>query len=389
MRIWIAVCVTCFGALRVRAEESFAVLRSGAKVQLSGLSPAGACLAAEQGRPVKCLSLSQLKSVEGPLSQDFRPLADLSQRLWRAQSRLKRQDAQGAEPLLEALWKETQGWTGPTRAEIAAGWLACRNAHDPSASAVAPWVEWLDHSDSLDAENAAKVRDSIPNLASGDIWITNLPPIWLDSPSVRQLAETGLGASSKRTGHPSGADLLQIYVAAARRDSGMSSDLDPAKLLHDPGWANIAGELVLSESTDATVRSEARSRLIGRISSTTPAWMLAWCRLGLGRSLLMEDDAEQRRLGTLSLLWVASRPDADPWLASLALGDAARGLAALGDWQGCRAVLADLEQRYAESPVLESIGFATVRRQAAQHAPVPPISVSGPTPAPAAAENDK
>lgn len=379
-------------ALAAANAESIATLRSGSRIAISDVSAAGVSLPADSGRPARVIPLSLVRSVEGELAPKFEANKSIASDLWRAGARLERRDHAGADPILENLWKATAGASGPTRAEIAAGLLACRIARGAFASALEPWAEWIDESVTLDTENAARVRSMVESLEPGDIWIASMPPVWVDSPGVREIATASLPfPDSKDVGHPTGTDVREIYSVAARRDSGMDWNLDPASAKKNPGWANIAGEMVLAESPDTAVRSESRQKLSTRLAADGPAWKQTWIRLGLGRSLLLESTLEERRNGVMNLLWVASRSEVTPAVAAIALADAARGLIALGDIPGAISILADLERRFPDDPILESAQVAGTRRaignQRAQTSSASPTTQPAPTPA--AEENQK
>lgn len=78
-----------------------------------------------------------------------------------------------------------------------------------------------------------------------------------------------------------------------------------------------------------------------------PAWQEAWCRLGLGRSLLREPEAALRRRGLVHLLHVPARfGDALPTLAALALDEAAVELERMGDAAGAASLRNELAGRF-------------------------------------------
>jgi hypothetical protein len=85
-----------------------------------------------------------------------------------------------------------------------------------------------------------------------------------------------------------------------------------------------------------------------------PAWQEAWCRVGIGRSLLLESDDDSKRDGLLHLLAIASREDgSDVYLTGIALAEAAASLRARGDSAGSNLVLADLVRQYPDHPAME------------------------------------
>jgi len=370
----IAIFAPAFG------QDSSALLRNGSRVSITDVSPAGITLAAERGRPAKMESLAQVKAVAGPLATKFDENRALASDLWRAAARLSRDDEGGAEPLYEKLWLQTAGVSGPTRADIAAGLAACRVHRGALATAIEPWVEWIRQTAALPSDQLGAQRAQLGISEPTGNWIDTLPPIWTDSTAVRALGSQSVAGSSAATTHPSGDDLALIYTVAARRDTGQPWQIDQTHALKDPVWANLAGEMVLAESDLPDVRAEARQRLIARIGSDVPLWKQVWVRLALGRSLILETGADDRRAGVLNLLWIASRPSSPPALLALALGSAAKGLVLVADLDGARSLLDDLERRFSGDPILDSPGLASVRRAVAQ-APSP-ITASTPASSP-------
>lgn len=368
-----------------RAEDSYALLRSGARIAITDVSTSGITPAPEKGRPSKPESLAQVKSVSGPLAPKFEENRSLAHDLWRAASRLAREDEGGAEPLYEKLWTLTSGVSGPTRAEIASGLATCRVRRGALATAIEPWVEWVRQSSSLSPDQLALQRTQMGISDPAGWWLDSLPPIWSETTAVRALAARPVPAPPPAETHPSGDDLTLIYTIAARRDTGQPWQIDPALAIKDPAWSNLAGEMVLSESDLPQVRAEARQRLTARLAPDAPLWKQSWIRLALGRSLILEPGADDRRAGVLNLLWIASRPSAPSALTAMALVSASNALVLLADLDGARSLLNDLERRFPADPLLDSPGVATVRRalsqaSAAASQSAPPAAPSSPPP---------
>lgn len=367
-------------AAPARAADSFALLRSGARVPISDVSPAGITIASESGRSSRTESLSAVKDVTGPLAPKFEDSREIAIDLWRAMARLDRDDQGGAEPLFQQLWLRTSDVTGPTRAEIASGLAACRVHRGALATALDPWVEWIRESPALSPDRLSSQRLELGISDSAGPWIETLPPVWSDSTAVRALASQTFAETKSGPAHPSGDDVALIYAVAARRDTGQPWQIDPVLALKDPAWANLAGEMVLAEAEVPEVRAEARQRLLARLSADAPMWKKTWIRLGIGRSLLRETGTDDRRAGVLNLLWIASRPDAPVPLVALALVSATRGLMLVSDEDGARATLDDLERRLAGDVILDSPAIAGIRRSLAQSAPpASPASTTAPS----------
>lgn len=347
------------GAARDAAvEESFAVLRSGGRASITEVNAAGA-LVASKSAVSRRVSLSGVRAVEGPLASEFRRHADLATSLWRAGARLDRGDAPGAEPIYEAVWASTAGVHGPTRAEAAAGLLACRVRRGAFASSIEAWAAWLAESATLEASDAERCRARLATaegLDSSAQWLVGSPPVFAESPVVRAFA------SGEIVAHEAGAlpDVLAIYRYAAKRDTGASRG-DCAAFENAKGWNNIAGDMVLAESADPAVRDRARRRLRDRTGADAPAWQVHWARLGLGRSLRLESDSQNKTEAVLELLWIASRESVAPNVLAHALATAAETLVDLDDRAGAARVLADLESRMADHPLTGSARLSRLR----------------------------
>ncbi len=343
------------------AEESVAVLRSGVTVPITEVSKAGV-LATGKGTGARRVSLSAVRRVDGPLAAEFRTHEVLAQTMWRAGARLDRGDAPGAEPLYELAWTMTTGEKGPTRAEAAAGLLSCRVQRGAYALAVEAWAVWLAEAGSLESGDAERCQARLAvgdGLDSSSQWLTGLPPVFVDGPFVRAFA-TVESEGADTGGVP---DVMSIYRFAAKRDSG-SKRGDASAFENAKGWNNVAGEMVLAESGDPAVRERARKRLRDRAASDAPAWQAHWARLGLGRSLRLETDASSKTDAVIELLWIASRESVASNVLAHALLAAAETLVELDEGAAAARVVADLEARLPDHPIITSARLSQLRATA-------------------------
>lgn len=345
-------------AARARAEDSVAVLRSGATLAITEVSKAGV-LATSKATGVRRVSLSAVRRVDGPLAAEFRAQEPLAQTLWRAGARLDRGDAPGAEALYESAWGMTNGVKGPTRAEAAVGVLACRVQRGAFASAVEAWAVWLSEAPSLESSDAERCRARLAvgdGLDSSAQWLTGLPPVFVDGPFVRAFA----AGESEVSDIGSAPDVLAIYRYAAKRDSGAKRG-DAAAFEGAKGWNNIAGDMVLAESSDPAVRERARKRLRERAGGDTAAWQAQWARLGLGRSMRLENDVGSKTDAVVELLWIASRESVASNVLAQALVAAAETLVDLDDRAAAARLVSDLEARLPDHPIVTSARLSRLR----------------------------
>ena len=162
--------------------------------QAMGVGPQGVRVRSPQG-DVVVVGWDRVLAVPASLREAAEPFRNLATDTWRARTRLERGDLVLAEPLLQATFERAQAeqrlLRGPTGMVVAEGLLRCRLARGAVAAAIEPWLLWMD---------AAIVRQPRTTFANST-WATDvglasaidpaselcpyLPPIWLDSPSLR------------------------------------------------------------------------------------------------------------------------------------------------------------------------------------------------------------
>ncbi|MDX2117607.1 MAG: hypothetical protein SFY96_05415 [Planctomycetota bacterium] len=346
-----------------QAAESVAVLRGGRGEQLGvvavsvdGVSVGELVAGVSSAR---MLSWHQVRSVRGTLADAARQYEKTSDAAWRGIARLDRGDDVGAESVLEPLAKTYQMRGGPTACAVFAGLLRCRLARGAQTLAVESWTDWMIAGEvAPDAGKGPGVSsfDRAESVLAGTMdattgLVTTLPPVWLGVPAVKALA--GAEAMPPEAGPGRAQQLKDLYVQAARFESGLSTRL-PAL---DTTWSDaqrLVWQVVAARIGDDATRREARAGLAARLKGAIPAWQDAWCRVGLGRSLILEQDDEQKREGLLHLLMLAAREDgSDVYLTGVAIAEAAATMAARGDSAGATVVLADLSRRYPDHPAME------------------------------------
>ncbi len=343
--------------------ESSARFRAGKGQQLgvSAVSIDGVCVGELVAgvTSARMLSWHEIKAVDGALAAGAQPFLANADAAWRGLTRLDRGDALGAEAVLEPLAKTYRLRGGPTAAAVHAGLLRCRLARGAQTLAIDAWVGWLaaneiapdagggpavsswDHAE----EQLAGVVDPATGLAVA------LPPVWLNVPAVRSLA--GGETMPSEPGPSRGERMRDLYVQAARFECRLATRLSAM----DPAWnesQRLVWQVVAARIGDDATRKDARAALQGRLKVAIPSWQEAWCRVALGRSLVLESDDESKRDGLLQLLAIGSREDgSDVYLTGIALAEASAALRARGDAAGANMVLADLVRQYPDHPALE------------------------------------
>lgn len=301
-----------------------------------------------------------VKSVSGDEAEAAREFTETARTAWRARTRLERGDAVSAEPLFEELYPQYEGREGEMAALVCEGLLRCRLRRSAQTSAVRPWLAYL----------VARPNGPYRSVVTGALrpacdeqmgLVPSLAPVWESTPAVEAFARSGelVGWSARGGELPRRAEVLSaLYVHAARFECGLESGPPMMQLsnadLRDGGIA-LVHAMVLSRTGSGEERTGARARLsdIMKSNRVDRPWIEAWCRVAIGRSLLMEADPEQRRLGVVELLHLPARfADSLPYLAGQALAEAVVALDEMGDAVGASSLLAELNERYGTHAVL-------------------------------------
>jgi len=358
-------------AVSAPVADSVAILRGGrgeqmgvVAVSIDGVSVGELVAGVSSAR---MLSWHRVKSVGGSLTEEAKQYASTADDAWRAMTRLERGDAIGAELLLEPLAKTYSRRGGPTAGAVFAGLLKCRLLRGSQTLAVDAWMSWMQAGEiAPDAgrgpgvsswERGEEILHGGVDAATG--LVPSLPPVWLNVASVRAFAGGEAMPPELGNGAGRGAQLRELYVQAARRECGLATRL-PAGNAAWPDAQRLVWQMVAARIGDDAARREARAALTARLKAGATGWIEAWCRVGIGRSLMVESDAESVRDGVLQLLTLAAREDAsDAYLTGIALAEASAALRAAGDTRGAMTVLVDLVRRLPDHPATEWEGVRT------------------------------
>lgn len=308
-------------------------------------------------------------------------LATLAMTTWRARTRLERGDWAGAEPLFEAAAAQAGTLNGPTGATISQGLLICRAVREARAGAVWAWLAW-----------ARTIRDG-PGLAespAGSLvaapaattvaWVGGridpmvgrspidprtglapaLPPVWVPGPSLEAVVRSPEWDRLGLTAADPVAELALWYRAAATFESGGTPVHPPATSAEDA--VRLVREVVVSRIGDPESRAQARGSLLARLDvEGVDRWVEAWCRTGIGRSLVREAEAREVRRGVLELLHVPARFGADQsYLSGIGLATAAVAMAELGDLTAARILRAEFDSTYPSHPASAWVQFRQI-----------------------------
>jgi hypothetical protein len=349
------------GAMLLAGPLSQVTLRDGTRpttpiegVTLEGVRVGGALI-----------GLDRVMSVDGEFSAPWAQVAATADEAWRARQRFERGDLAGAEVIAEPLFARLAGSRGPTAAMIAEILTRVRVKRGSQTGALDAWLAWYDCGNDAEtlpeafpvdlATRRPVLADRWPTLsvdaASG--LLSTLPPIWINVPSIQAWVHSG--------GHPPGGGgqesrsrvYERLYRSAARFEvDGTTVDLSELDLKLD--GPRLVSEIVIARAGEPKAREAARRELAERLEGAPPAWLEAWVRVAIGRSLLRETDADARRRGVLQLLHVPARFSSDaPYLAGIALAESARALLELGDRDGADVLRAELIREHPAHPALD------------------------------------
>lgn len=331
------------------------------------LSPQGVIVLDDETSSPK--SIYAWRLVRDVLDADDQPVAHEYQRIqdiaFRAHARIARGDRIAAEPLFRELTNTLSG-SGPTQAHAAEGLLECLLLKGNRTDAVSAWLDWHNASRAAPVptepaqEAGAAVRwfgsgleRQAPTIDPDTALCPALPPAWLDTPDLLRVisSDTWLQIATDQRSAP----LASWYRAAARAESGVEP-LTEESVSALPALApehRIVRDIVLSRhAQDPRSRAEARCSLEMTLDNdAAPLWTRVWARLAIGRSLIVEQDESDRMLGVVHLLHLpAANARTHPFLAGLALAQAAHELHQLGDSASARTLLEDLEERFPDHP---------------------------------------
>jgi len=342
-----ALVAVCLGQLTLRGGapappgEVVGVTDQGVQIGQSG----------EDGRAGvhELVPWDRVRAVGGAFADEAVEYEWASDAAWRARTRLARGDAIAAEPLFMRLFERYRRERGPLSRMVAEGLMRCRLLRGAHPAAVEPWLV-------LVRTGAGEQRTSARATLGGSptALVPALPPIWLDTASVRAFAGAGVPVDVPGLSDDADAnralELAELYHHAACWTCRIGSTL-PQQEVGDAEVLLVRALVVAQTSDDAGERDAARRELRKTIERVREPWVEAWCRVALGRSLLRESDTEQRLLGVVDLLHLPARLGrVSPYLTGIALAEAADALEQLGDTAGAATLRREFAQHYSDHP---------------------------------------
>jgi hypothetical protein len=275
--------------------------------------------------------------------------------LWRARSRVERNDTMLAEPLLERLFERYRGQTHETALVVAEGLLRCRIARADHVLAVVPALEVARL---RRAGVTTETYSALPPVFDSTHGLcTVLAPVWLPSPLLGSLAHD---LASYEAGAGEGEDdvvsaLARLYRQAVLEALERGGGGPALEVTSDHPGVALLGLLNGCSDADPDRRRSAREKLTRMIPSL-PGWAEAWARFCIGRSLVAEGAIANKQQGAVSLIHLPARfGRSQAFLAGLALAHASWALEQAGASGDAADLLAELGKSYPRHP-LHTIG---------------------------------
>lgn len=316
------------------------VERRGTEPALEGtigrVDDAGVVLTTDLGA-THLVPWDRVRSLE-PADPKYSRLMGAAEDLWRARSRVERNDMTLAEPLLERLFEQYRGRTHETALVVAEGLLRCRLRRGDHVLAVIPALEVAR------LRRAGVTTDSYATLdpifdSTYDL-CTQLAPAWVPGRRLDSLAHD-------LDTYDAGDDAVVAAMAVLYRRAALrGQSADAAGRLPDHAGVRLLATLVDAGSDDGE-RGRAAQRQLERELGGLPDWAEAWARFALGMALLGDPDDDTRHRGAVSLIHLPARfPRTQPYLAGLALARVAELVEADGDAEAAEILRNQLRERH-------------------------------------------
>lgn len=238
---------------------------------------------------------------------------------WRAHTRLARGDTIGAQEIYEQLKSDYLWKAGPQSADVSLGLTRCRIDSQRPVAAIQPMLSWYVSTMYDDADSIGEIEGFDPTYRV----MVDLPPVFFGLRSVNtrvQLPESypvDLRAISA---------IYQLAIETDVHQSAAAEDRleEVRKLIQQVQGRPVGLELlfdmlVAQAHPDSSERSNARETLSRKVRSGSGTWIELWSRLGIGVSLLHENDTEANEQGVIELIHIIVRlKDTSRPIASLA-----------------------------------------------------------------------
>jgi len=247
-----------------------------------------------------------------PSSTQYSEFRTIAQNAWRAHLRLERGDYTSAEIEYARLAEQYLWKQGLESADVSLGLMRCRLDREDRASAVLPFLSWLG-SQTIDQIASQIKQEEIDGYDSEYRLMTYLPPVF--GPEDRVSAIDPIPELGSKSIHQQA--YYELYRLAYSIDEHKTEvaekSLDEINRLgigranRDAGFEFMKDMVTAQAHPVEDTRRAARDSLNRKIKSQTGSWIEMWARLGLGISLLDEEDVESNERGVIELIHVIVR----------------------------------------------------------------------------------
>ncbi len=294
--------------------------------------------------------VSSLETDRAAFRDAYEARSDVRDSLWRAVARLKRGDAAGAAPLLDALFADSLGRSDATAAVIAEATLRSRLHTGDRAGAMPAWLECIRLGE---AGIRIETFADLPAVIDAQTGLCPAaPPAWLPDQDLRGLVESlqRIPLEGART-EEFVKRCLAAAVAHERLRTGQTPRIDSAYEVDGPPMEGSGvGVSLLAAFVDGcwSENSEDRRTAVYALSRWVrqETWLGSWSRFARGRAGLHGDDGSKRS-AIIDLLSIEARYAAQtPWLAALGLVHSAEALEGMGRTEEAASVRGQLREKY-------------------------------------------
>ncbi len=324
------------------------------------VSDAGVRVRLESGTP-RWVSWDRVRSIEVESAEHREQVEDyrtLAEELWRARTRVERRDTALAESILERYFQRFRGQTHETALIVSEGLLRCYLARDARVLAVMPALE------------TARLREAgvktvsytlLPDVVDDETMLCPaLAPVWGGAIGLTGL-ERDL-ASYDAQGNEVIAALAGLYRRAVQMEMNVNvgGSLMRVGMVQQPG-VELLRDLIGSVGESSDGRQAARGRLERRLASgefaEQGAWIEAWARYFVGRSMLGERDELVQKRGLIQLAHLPARfGESQPALAAEALALLIEWHDATDKAEAADSLRSELVRRYPNHPAAQATG---------------------------------
>ena len=253
--------------------------------------------------------------------------------VWRARTRLLRDDVELAEPLFREAWSALRTRKGDLGQLIAEGLLRCALARGDNVAAIEPWMTLVEARSAGGGANATPFNTLPPVLDAGTMFSSEISPFTSPELATRVAAALESAVKDGGTSVIWAPRFARILRRAPQHAAPSASPSTSEKLL-----ITLEEILLASDARDRRKLSEGFLAIAKQVGGgDAPPYLLAWRSMAIGRALVSQPDRAAQEEGTLELLSVAATEGSSA-LGRLALLEAAGACRAYGDAKSAKSI---------------------------------------------------